>query len=106
MLPGPPWTDIGEPGAVVNNDCCDVFEGVSPERHELEDTASNKLNRAMRPIAAGILIAEVTPVSLRLLVRRPSAAVSSGRLLVLGGFLRCTEKQTRSGAGLYLLKLV
>ena len=67
MLPGPPWTDIGEPGALVNNDCCDVFEGVSPERHELEDTASNKLNRATRPIAAGILIAEVTPVSLRLI---------------------------------------
>src|SRR5829696_5071188 len=47
MLPGPPWTDTGEPGALANNDCCDAFEGVLPEGQEndIHDAASNKLNR-------------------------------------------------------------
>jgi hypothetical protein len=67
-LLGPPWTDTGEPGAVTNNDCCDAVEGVLPERQEMNETAdavSNKVNRATRLIAVGILITEVTPISFR-----------------------------------------
>jgi len=61
-LPGPPWTDTGEPGAFVNNDCCDAFEGVLAEwqeMNEIEDAASNKVNRPNRLIVAGILKTEV-----------------------------------------------
>ena len=63
MLLGPPWTDTGEPGALANNDCCDAFEGVLPgwqeTKNEVQDAASNKVNRATRLIVAGILAAEV-----------------------------------------------
>jgi hypothetical protein len=63
MLLGPPWTDTGEPGALVNNDCWDAFEGVLPGLQERkngdQDAASNKVNRATRLIVAGILTAEV-----------------------------------------------
>ena len=63
MLLGPPRTDTGEPGALANNDCGDVFEGVLPEgqeiKNEVEDAASNKVNLATRLIVAGILITEV-----------------------------------------------
>jgi hypothetical protein len=62
-VPGPAGTDTGEPGALANNDCCGAFEGVLPEGQEkknvLQDTASNKVNRATRLIVAGILAAEV-----------------------------------------------
>lgn len=67
MLLGPPWSDTGDPGAFANNDscdaCCEAFEGVLPGWHEtkneVNDAASNKVNRVTRPIVAGILIAEV-----------------------------------------------
>lgn len=67
MLLGPPSTDTGEPGALVNNDCCaaccEAFEGVlrggQEIKNEVKDAASNKVNRPTRQIAAGILIAEV-----------------------------------------------
>jgi len=86
-LPGPPWTDTGEPGAFVNNDCCDPFEGAVPEgqelKKELQETASNKVNRATRLIAAGIL---TTDVIARLLsfsgLRRFGVAVSSSERLL------------------------
>ena len=63
MLLGSPWTDTGEPGALVNKDCCDALEGVLPEgqerKKEVPDAASNKINRLRRLIVAGILTIEV-----------------------------------------------
>jgi hypothetical protein len=63
-LPGPPWTDTGDPGAFTNNDCCGAFEGALPEGHEMNndvhEAVSNRLNRPARQIVAGIFIAEVT----------------------------------------------
>jgi hypothetical protein len=62
-LPGPPWTDTGDPGALANNDSCDAFEGALPEGHEVNnevhDAASNKLNCATWLIVAGIFTTEV-----------------------------------------------
>jgi hypothetical protein len=58
-LPGPPWTDTGEPGALANNDCCEALEGLLPEkqeRNEIEDAASNRISR---PILAGTFTIEV-----------------------------------------------
>ena len=67
MLPGPPATDTGEPGALVNNDCCDacceafewVLRGGHEIKNEVKDAVINKVSRATRLIVAGILIAEV-----------------------------------------------
>jgi hypothetical protein len=63
MLPGPPWTATGEPGALVNNDCSDAFEGVLGEgqeiKNEVQDAISNKVNRPKRLIVVDILITEV-----------------------------------------------
>ena len=59
MLLGPLCTATGEPGALVNNGCCDAFEGALPEgqeTNEVENAATNKVNRAT---IAGILITEV-----------------------------------------------
>jgi hypothetical protein len=54
MFPGPSWTDTGELGALLNNDCCDASEGLLPEgqeiKNELQVVTSNKLNRAKRLI--------------------------------------------------------
>ena len=59
---------MGEPGALVNNDCCNAFEGALPPgqemNNEVQDAASNTVNRPNRLIVAGIL-SEVTPVSFR-----------------------------------------
>ena len=61
---------MGEPGALVNDDCCDAFEGVLPEgqemKNEVQEAASNKLNRPKRLIVVDIFSAEITPVSSRL----------------------------------------
>jgi len=81
-LPGPPWTDTGEPGALANNDCCDAFEGVLPEgqeiKNEVQDAASNKDNRPNRLIVAGILATEVNASLLSVSVlRRFGVTVSS-----------------------------
>ena len=81
MLLGPPWRDMGEPGALANNDCSDVFDGVPGEGQAMvQDAASNKDNRATRLIAVGILAAEVTQSPFVLYVRRFGAAVSSNRV--------------------------
>jgi hypothetical protein len=91
MLLGPPWTDTGEPGALANNDCsdacCEAFEGVLPGgqemKNEVQDAVSNKVNRATRPIAAGILTTEVNAMLLSVSVLRRFGVVlsSSERLL-------------------------
>jgi hypothetical protein len=50
--------DIGEPGALANNGCCDAFEGMLPEgqetKNELHDIARNKVNRPTRLMVSGI----------------------------------------------------
>jgi hypothetical protein len=84
MLLGPPWTATGEPGAFVNHDSCDAFEGVLPEgqdvKNEIQDAASNKLNSANRLIVAGILITENNATLLSVsYLRRFGVTVSSGK---------------------------
>jgi hypothetical protein len=67
-VPGPPWTDTGEPGAFTNNDCCGAFEGAFPAGQEIKNDVQNAISsdRANRPkplIVAGICGAELTVVS-------------------------------------------
>ena len=73
MLLGPPCTATGEPGALANNACCGEFEGVLPEgqetKNEVQDAVSNKVNRAARLIAVGILAIEINALSFRLIVK-------------------------------------
>ena len=84
MLLGPPWTDTGEPGALANNDCCDVFKGVLLDGQAMvQDAASNKVNRATRLMVGGILTTEVNASLLSVwCVRRFGAAVSSSERLL------------------------
>jgi hypothetical protein len=84
ILLGPSCTVTGEPGALVNNDCCDAFEGVLLEGHEMKNeiqgAASNKVNRPTRLIVAGILITEVNGSLLSVsYLRRFGVTVSSSK---------------------------